>query len=33
MIHLFYGMGGIIPYAAKAWEAIGVEIRTQFSMS
>jgi acetyl esterase/lipase len=33
MIHLFYGMGGFIPYAARAWEAIGAEIRANFSMS
>ena len=31
MIHLFYGMGGIIPYANAAWTAMGAEIRTAFS--
>lgn len=27
MIHLFYGMGALIPYAAGAWETIGADIR------
>jgi acetyl esterase len=27
MIHLFYGLGAIIPYARKAFEQIGIEIR------
>jgi acetyl esterase/lipase len=28
MIHLFYGLGAVIPYARKAFEQIGAEIRT-----
>jgi acetyl esterase/lipase len=31
MIHLFYGMGVLIPYAATAYELIGSEIRAQLS--
>jgi acetyl esterase len=27
MIHLFYGLGALIPYAATAWEIIGQDIR------
>ena len=27
MIHLFYGMGGLIPYAGAAYELIGADIR------
>jgi acetyl esterase/lipase len=27
MIHLFYGLGGVIPYARTALEQIGSEIR------
>jgi hypothetical protein len=27
MIHLFYGLGAVIPYAHKAFEQIGGEIR------
>jgi len=27
MIHLFYGMGGIIPYAGAAFEQMGADIR------
>jgi hypothetical protein len=27
MIHLFYGLGAVIPYARTAFEQIGVEIR------
>jgi acetyl esterase len=27
MIHLFYGMGALIPYAAGAWGTIGADIR------
>jgi hypothetical protein len=27
MIHLFYGLGAVIPYARKAFEQIGAEIR------
>ena len=27
MIHLFYGLGGVIPYARAAFEQIGREIR------
>ena len=29
MIHLFYGLGAVIPYARRAWEQIGAEIRAQ----
>jgi acetyl esterase/lipase len=28
MIHLFYGMGGVIPSAAAAWQLIGADIRS-----
>jgi acetyl esterase len=28
MIHLFYGLGAVIPYARKAFEQIGAQIRT-----
>lgn len=28
MIHLFYGMGGLIPYAAAAYQAMGADIRS-----
>jgi len=28
MIHLFYGMGGVIPYAADAYRQIGADIRS-----
>jgi acetyl esterase len=28
MIHLFYGMGAIIPYAATGWQLIGADIRS-----
>jgi acetyl esterase len=28
MIHLFYGMGGVIPYAATAYREIGADIRS-----
>jgi acetyl esterase len=31
MIHLFYGLGGVIPYAQTAMQRIGAEIRTAFS--
>jgi hypothetical protein len=27
MIHLFYGLGAVIPYARTAFEKIGAEIR------
>ena len=27
MIHLFYGLGQLIPYAATAWQLIGTDIR------
>jgi acetyl esterase len=30
MIHLFYGLGAVIPYARKAWEQIGAQIRAAF---
>jgi acetyl esterase/lipase len=30
MIHLFYGLGAVIPYARTAYEQIGGEIRTAF---
>ncbi len=30
MIHLFYGLGAVIPYARKAFEQIGAQIRTAF---
>jgi acetyl esterase len=28
MIHLFYGLGAVIPYARKAFEQIGAQVRT-----
>ena len=28
MIHLFYGLGRLIPYAATAYQLIGTDIRT-----
>lgn len=28
MIHLFYGMGALIPYAATAFQLIGEDIRS-----
>jgi acetyl esterase/lipase len=31
MIHLFYGLGGVIPYARTAFELIGGEIRAAFA--
>jgi acetyl esterase/lipase len=31
MIHLFYGLGGVIPYARTAFAQIGREIRTAFA--
>jgi acetyl esterase len=31
MIHLFYGLGAVIPYARKAFEQIGAEIRSAFA--
>ena len=31
MIHLFYGLGSVIPYANSAYEQIGTEIRTAFA--
>jgi acetyl esterase/lipase len=30
MIHLFYGMGALIPYAATAYQLIGEDIRSMF---
>jgi acetyl esterase/lipase len=33
MIHLFYGMGKLVPYAAAAWNLIGDDIRTLFAMA
>jgi acetyl esterase len=30
MIHLFYGLGAVIPYARKAFEHIGAEVRSAF---
>ncbi len=33
MIHLFYGMGKLVPYAAAAWDLIGGDIRTLFAMA
>jgi acetyl esterase/lipase len=27
MIHLFYGLGGVIPYARQAWSELGREVR------
>jgi acetyl esterase/lipase len=33
MIHLFYGMGKLIPYAATAWDLIGSDIRALFAMA
>ncbi|MEJ0005673.1 MAG: alpha/beta hydrolase [Steroidobacteraceae bacterium] len=31
MIHLFYGMGKLMPYAATAWELIGGDIRAMLA--
>jgi acetyl esterase len=31
MIHLFYGMGGLIPYAAAAYQAMGADIRSMLA--
>ena len=31
MIHLFYGLGMVIPYAAQAYQAIGADIRARLS--
>ena len=31
MIHLFYGLGGVIPYARTAFELIGSELRAAFA--
>jgi acetyl esterase len=31
MIHLFYGMGVMIPYAAEAYQLIGADIRARLS--
>lgn len=31
MIHLFYGMGGVIPYAATAYREMGADIRSLLS--
>jgi acetyl esterase/lipase len=31
MIHLFYGMGALIPYVASAYELIGADIRTMLA--
>jgi acetyl esterase/lipase len=31
MIHLFYGLGGVIPYARKAMDGIGGQIRAAFA--
>lgn len=31
MIHLFYGMGKLVPYAAAAWNLIGGDIRNLFA--
>jgi acetyl esterase/lipase len=28
MIHLFYGLSQLIPYAATAWQLIGTDIRS-----
>ncbi|HEV7610450.1 MAG TPA: alpha/beta hydrolase [Steroidobacteraceae bacterium] len=33
MIHLFYGLGGVIPYARTAFELIGREIRAAFAQA
>jgi acetyl esterase/lipase len=33
MIHLFYGMGKLIPYATTAWNLIGSDIRAMFAMA
>jgi acetyl esterase/lipase len=32
MIHLFYGMGGVIPYAAAAYREIGADIRSLLNL-
>ena len=31
MIHLFYGMGGLFPYAMTAWSIMGAEIRAMLA--
>ncbi len=31
MIHLFYGMGRLIPYAATAYRLIGADIRSMLA--
>jgi acetyl esterase len=31
MIHLFYGLGGVIPHAAAAYREIGADIRSLLS--
>jgi acetyl esterase len=31
MIHLFYGMGAMIPYAAEAYQMIGAEVRARLT--
>jgi acetyl esterase len=33
MIHLFYGMGGLIPYAAVAFRLMGADIRSLLALT
>jgi len=33
MIHLFYGLGGVIPYASEAWQRIGADVRAHLELS
>jgi hypothetical protein len=33
MIHLFYGLGGVIPYASEAWQRIGADVRAHLEFS
>ena len=33
MIHLFYGMEKLIPYATTAWQLIGRDIRAMLAMA
>ncbi|SRR5579871_1947437 len=33
MIHLFYGLGGVIPYAQTAWAQIGAQVGATFGLA
>ena len=33
MIHLFYGLGGLIPYAGVAFAHMGVDIRSLLALT